>query len=76
MTFQHQKELKKLPIPPLEDTLSRYLEVLEPLQTHEEHLKTQKACEEFIKSSGPILQQQLIQYSKARDSYIEQFWFD
>lgn len=75
-TFQHQKELKKLPIPPLEDTLQRYMDVLEPLQTKDEHSKTIKACSEFIKGAGPILQEQLVQYSKTRDSYIEQFWFD
>lgn len=75
-TFEHQKELAKLPIPPLEDTINRYLEVLEPLQTKDEHAKTIDACSEFLKSTGPILQEQLIQYSKTRDSYIEQFWFD
>jgi carnitine O-acetyltransferase len=75
-TFQHQKELQKLPIPPLEDSIRRYIEVLKPLQTKDEHEKTINACSEFIKTSGPILQEQLLQYSKTRDSYIEQFWFD
>ena len=75
-TFQHQKELPKLPIPPLEDSIRRYLDVLEPLQTKAEHEKSIAACEKFIKTTGPILQEQLVQYSKTRDSYIEQFWFD
>lgn len=75
-TFQHQKELSKLPIPPLQDSISRYLEVLKPLQTKTEHSKTIDACSEFLKTSGPILQEQLVQYAKTRDSYIEQFWFD
>lgn len=75
-TFQHQKELKKLPIPPLEDSIKRYLECLKPLQTKDEHLKTIEACSQFLKTTGPILQDQLLQYSKTRDSYIEQFWFD
>lgn len=75
-TFVHQKELAKLPIPPLEDSIKRYLDVLQPLQTKSEHDKTIDACSEFLKSSGPILQEQLVQYSKSRDSYIEQFWFD
>lgn len=75
-TFEHQGELSKLPIPPLADSIKRYLEVLKPLQTVQEHENTIKACESFIKGSGPILQEQLIEYAKTRDSYIEQFWFD
>lgn len=75
-TFEFQKDLDKLPIPPLGDTIARYLKVLKPLQTSVEHEQTVQACEEFIKSSGPILQEQLIEYANLRDSYIEQFWFD
>lgn len=75
-TFEFQKDLAKLPIPPLSDTIERYLRVLKPLQTTLEHEQTVKACEEFVKTSGPILQEQLLEYSKSRDSYIEQFWFD
>ncbi|KAG0682833.1 hypothetical protein C6P42_002348 [Pichia californica] len=71
-----ERELKKLPISPLEDTIKKYLEVLKPLQTTDEHSKTIDACSNFLKTTGPILQEQLIQYSNSRDSYIEQFWFD
>ena len=31
-TFQYQDKLPKLPIPPLGDTLQRYLSVIKPLQ--------------------------------------------
>ncbi|ODV87399.1 hypothetical protein CANARDRAFT_5937 [[Candida] arabinofermentans NRRL YB-2248] len=75
-TFEYQKDLKKLPIPPLEDTITRYLRCLKPLQTEHEYKQTVESCEQFLKSSGPILQQQLIDYAKSRDSYIEQFWYD
>lgn len=75
-TFDGQANLKKLPIPGLEETIDRYLEVLKPIQTEDEHAKTAQACQEFIKTSGPILQQQLIEYAKTRPSYIEQFWYD
>ncbi|VEU21599.1 DEKNAAC102341 [Brettanomyces naardenensis] len=75
-TFEHQGELQKLPIPPLEDSIRRYCDVLQALQTESEHQKTVAACEDFLKTSGPILQQQLIEYAKNRPSYIEQFWYD
>ncbi|OWB79416.1 hypothetical protein B5S32_g3638 [[Candida] boidinii] len=75
-TFEFQKDLKKLPIPELEPTVEKYLEVLKPLQTDYEHSLTEKSCKDFLKSVGPILQEQLKEYSKTRDSYIEQFWYD
>ncbi|CDK27648.1 unnamed protein product [Kuraishia capsulata CBS 1993] len=75
-TFEYQKSLKKLPIPPLGDTCRRYLEVLRPLQTETEHAKTVAAVTDFIKGAGPVLDEQLKEYSKTRDSYIEQFWYD
>lgn len=75
-TFQHQKELKKLPIPPLEQTCKNYLAVLEPLQTEDEHARTIEATNEFLHGVGPYLDDQLREYSKTRPSYIEQFWYD
>ncbi|CAJ0913165.1 15504_t:CDS:1, partial [Entrophospora sp. SA101] len=32
ITFQYQDKLPKLPIPPLEETLERYLSTIKPLQ--------------------------------------------
>lgn len=75
-TFAHQKELKKLPIPKLDETINRYIEVLKPLQTEAEHKDTIKACDNFLKTSGPILQEKLIEYSRTKASYVEQFWYD
>lgn len=31
-TFKHQDNLPKLPVPPLEDTIKRYLSAVKPLQ--------------------------------------------
>ncbi len=75
-TFAHQSELKKLPIPDLEETVNRYLEVLKPLQTEAEHKDSIEACNNFLQTSGPILQKKLIEYSKTKASYVEQFWYD
>lgn len=75
-TFQYQNQLEKLPIPPLQDTLQRYLKVIKPLESEEEYQETVKSCNSFAKSIGPKLQNLLIEYSKTKDSYIEQFWFD
>ncbi|KAG7859403.1 hypothetical protein KL939_002303 [Ogataea angusta] len=75
-TFEYQQTLKKLPIPPLEQTVQKYLDVLRPLQTEHEHAQTVASCRRFLATSGPVLQNQLLEYAKTRDSYIEQFWYD
>ncbi|CDR37639.1 CYFA0S01e13894g1_1 [Cyberlindnera fabianii] len=75
-TFQYQDKIQKLPIPPLKDTCERYLSVLKPLQTEEEHKRTIAATQQFLNGIGPHLDEQLREYAKTRPSYIEQFWFD
>ncbi|KAK9454078.1 hypothetical protein V1511DRAFT_461297 [Dipodascopsis uninucleata] len=76
ITFAHQAELKKLPVPPLEDTITRYLACVKNLQSPREHEETKAAAAKFLKNEGPLLQDMLIQYASSRSSYIEQFWYD
>ncbi|KAF3941184.1 hypothetical protein ABW19_dt0200760 [Dactylella cylindrospora] len=76
ITFAAQDRLPKLPIPDLDATLSNYLEVVKPLQTHREHQRTLAAVAEFQRGVGPLLQDKLQKYSLSQTSYIEQFWYD
>lgn len=76
ITFSHQDKLPKLPIPELEKTCQKYLQVLRPLQTSREHAETRHAVDEFLRSEGPELQEKLKSYAEGRTSYIEQFWYD
>lgn len=77
MTYQFQDTLQKLPIPDINETCQSYLDVLKPLQTEKEHLKTIKAVQNFISDgTGKYLDGQLRNYSVTRNSYIEQFWYD
>ncbi|KAF1810044.1 acyltransferase ChoActase/COT/CPT [Eremomyces bilateralis CBS 781.70] len=76
ITFAHQDQLPKLPIPDLESSCTKYLEALEPLQTSKEHHESQFAIKEFLRSDGPELQEKLKQYAEKRANYIEQFWYD
>lgn len=76
-TYSLQETLQSLPIPDLHETCGNYLNVLRPLQTEKEHQNTVAAVERFLKS--PIsehLDTELRAYSKSRNSYIEQFWYD
>ncbi|BGP44013.1 carnitine O-acetyltransferase yat1 [Rhodotorula kratochvilovae] len=73
-TYQGQGLLPKLPVPPLEDTLKRYLNALEGLQTPAEHERTKKVVEDFQKNEGPELHHRLKEYASSRASYIEEWW--
>ncbi|KAI8391249.1 acyltransferase ChoActase/COT/CPT [Radiomyces spectabilis] len=75
-TFKYQSQLPKLPIPPLNDTLDRYLSVLKPLQSTKEHETTKKAVKDFLETDGPELQGLLQTYATDKSSYIEEFWYD
>ncbi|CAM9219349.1 unnamed protein product [Chrysoparadoxa australica] len=74
VTFAFEKRLPKLPIPPLGDTLDRYLEAVEPLLEPSAYQETCKAVEDFRDNEGPKLQVALQEYSRDKDSYVEEFW--
>ncbi|KAI5475688.1 carnitine O-acetyltransferase [Pseudohyphozyma bogoriensis] len=71
---QHQRQLPHLPVPPLEDTMKRYLRALEGLQSPAEHAKTQAVVKDFLAKDGPALHQKLVDYASTRDSFIEEWW--
>ncbi|CAB4382829.1 acyltransferase ChoActase/COT/CPT [Rhizophagus irregularis] len=75
-TFKHQDNLPKLPVPPLEDAIKRYLSAVKPLQREKDHKQTIAATQEFLEKEGPQLQEKLIDYAKDKPSYIEEFWDD
>lgn len=73
--------LARLPIPPIEETLKRYLARMEPLQDEISHANTIKAVADSVKSLE-VLDKELREYDEQLaqrepfSSYIEQFWFD
>jgi len=67
VTWAHQSQLPKLPIPPLEDTCRRYLTALKGLQDEQEHEKTKRAVEAFLHGDGPRAQEMLNEYAKNKD---------
>ncbi|KAI0071907.1 CoA-dependent acyltransferase [Panus rudis PR-1116 ss-1] len=75
-TFASQDKLPKLPIPPLEESLNRYLRALEGLQDPKDHERTKRAVEEFLHNEGPVIQEKLRQWAQDKASYIEDFWYE
>ena len=73
ITFASQDKLPKLPIPELENTCTKYIEALRPLQSRREQGDTSAAVHEFLKNEGPELQERLRKYATGKTSYIEQF---
>ena len=73
ITFAHQADLPKLPIPDLDATCKKYLTSLDPLQTAREHHDSERAVDEFLRTDGPGLQEKLRTYATGQSSYIEQF---
>uniref|UniRef100_A0A1E1X2A9 Putative carnitine o-acyltransferase cpt2/yat1 n=1 Tax=Amblyomma aureolatum TaxID=187763 RepID=A0A1E1X2A9_9ACAR len=52
LMMSKQRELKKLPVPPLKETLQRYVESVKPLVTPGQLEKTLKVVQEFGKPNG------------------------
>jgi len=76
VTFSHQKSLKKLPIPPLQQTLDKFLhQTVKPILNDKEWEDTKTAVESFV-SSGKAqeIYDALKTFEKSRNSYIEEFW--
>ena len=73
ITFAAQEKLAKLPIPELQGTLTKYINVLKPLQSIREQRDTSAVVQDFLKAEGPELQARLKKYATGKTSYIEQF---
>lgn len=66
-TFVNQDKLKRLPIPSLTETLSKYLNSLRPIVSSEAHLKSTRIAGDFLsKGVGEKLQNKLIAYGKTQ----------
>ncbi|RKQ35280.1 choline/carnitine O-acyltransferase [Kocuria tytonis] len=72
--------VKPLPVPPLEDTLSRFLTAAEPLVDPETLERTREQTERFASEEGPRLQAALEEFARAEDaegrSWLSREWLN
>ncbi|KAK9762383.1 Carnitine O-acetyltransferase mitochondrial, partial [Basidiobolus ranarum] len=72
-----QRELPKLPVPDLQETLERYLRSAKPLLTEEEYKITEQSVREFGKAGGQgeLLQRRLLaRAATSTTSWLHEWW--
>ncbi|XP_067826078.1 carnitine O-acetyltransferase isoform X3 [Heptranchias perlo] len=72
----HQKFLPRLPVPPLQQTLDRYLLALKPIVSQEELEGTKQIVEEFAKQGGvgQRLQASLERRARKTENWLSDWW--
>jgi carnitine O-acetyltransferase len=74
-TFEAQSTLPLLPVPKLEQTLTRLKESLKPFAWSETELTAVEAkIDEFASSKAPELQERLLERSKHHKHWLEEWW--
>ncbi|XP_077870512.1 choline O-acetyltransferase-like [Saccoglossus kowalevskii] len=73
-----QKPLPKLPVPPLNATLEKYLQILKPILSVEQYENSRKIVEEFGRAGGEgeRLQQKLLEYAETKRNWVYDWWLD
>lgn len=70
--MMHQEGLPKLPVPPLKQTLERYLTALEPIVSEEELEHTRELVKEFLEGGvGSRLQKSLERRASKTDNWVD-----
>ena len=77
-TFSLESELPSLPVPPLEQTMNKYITTLEPILFDSEYAQTKRVVADFMKPGGvgETLQSKLQEKASKSDSWLSQWWDD
>lgn len=76
LTFQYQDSLPSLPVPSLEDSLSKYLDAVHPFASEKEFEATLDIVRKFQDGVGKELHQKLLQRAKTKKNWLEEWWLD
>ncbi|KAM6315274.1 peroxisomal carnitine O-octanoyltransferase [Aegotheles albertisi] len=75
-TFQYQDSLPSLPVPPLDESLSKYLDSVKPFLNQEEYQRTENIVKNFENGIGKELHQKLLERAKTRRNWLEDWWLN
>ncbi|NXG63258.1 OCTC octanoyltransferase, partial [Hemiprocne comata] len=75
-TFQYQDSLPSLPVPPLDESLSKYLDSVKPFLSQEEYQRTENIVKKFENGIGKELHQKLLERAKTRRNWLEDWWLN
>lgn len=76
-TFSAQASLPRLPVPNLEQTLSKLKESIAPLaRSANELAAAEKKIDAFGQGVGPELQKRLLAHAEGKEHWLEKWWDD
>ncbi|XP_068787226.1 carnitine O-palmitoyltransferase 1, muscle isoform isoform X2 [Struthio camelus] len=74
LLYSFQTSLPKLPVPPVEATIARYLESVHPLMDEDKYRHMEALAKEFKEKTAPQLQKYLILKSWWTTNYVSDWW--
>ncbi|KAJ2747248.1 Carnitine O-acetyltransferase mitochondrial [Coemansia sp. BCRC 34301] len=74
ISADHSPSLPRLPIPELDDTVSRFAAAVRPLFGAEEFEACMAKLNSFAAKEGPVLQARLRDRSSAHENWLEEWW--
>ncbi|XP_012938402.1 carnitine O-acetyltransferase [Aplysia californica] len=73
-TFSVQYSLPRLPVPPLDQTLRKYLETVQPILTDDQLESTKQVVKRFQENEGPKLQALLEDRAQNHVNWLSDWW--
>ncbi|XP_077978570.1 peroxisomal carnitine O-octanoyltransferase-like [Glandiceps talaboti] len=73
-TYQYQDTLSPLPVPPLQQSLDKYLESVKPFVTEDEYKHTEQIVRDFGNGVGRELQAKLEERGRTHRNWLEEWW--
>ncbi|XP_041485899.1 choline O-acetyltransferase-like [Lytechinus variegatus] len=74
----HLKPLPTLPVPPLRQSLEKYLKCLIPLVSRDQHERTTALVNKFLKpgGEGEVLQKKILEIRESKTNWTYDYWLD
>ncbi|XP_051512130.1 carnitine O-palmitoyltransferase 1, liver isoform-like [Myxocyprinus asiaticus] len=74
LLYSFQASLPRLPVPSIDDTISRYLESVRPLLDDEQYKQMETVANDFKKDPAPKFQKYLVLKSWWATNYVSDWW--